>query len=245
MLNRKTLKTLAIVLSAISGIFMFQNCGGIGSSHRSKNSFSVLHNLEERKIWSLNRIFVSTKPMIFYVNPTIFDPAAHFGWFYELNGNASNCAVATHEDYTNAVEITCSAPGVLNITLHAVDPEFNVEEVHLNLEVENASEYSDLSDEVVYLTSKELVLNLDGTPGPAYIENPVPVDPNIDGATLYSMYNCAFCHGPLSNSEVKGFSAQDIRSAITGGRGQSAQVSMGSLNFLTDDQLRKIADALK
>ncbi len=52
------------------------------------------------------------------------------------------------------------------------------------------------------------------------------------------MQNCSACHGSLERSQVRGESASDIREAIT-------EVSkMNFLSFLTDAQIKAIADAL-
>ena len=75
-------------------------------------------------------------------------------------------------------------------------------------------------------------------PGPQYYQARLS-DLMTDGESLYALV-CSSCHGVLGNSEVKGESAEEIRSKILEDEG-----GMGPLDPLTDEQLQRIADALK
>ena len=66
--------------------------------------------------------------------------------------------------------------------------------------------------------------------------SPTP-PPTIDGTTLY-MQRCSSCHGSIQRSQVRGATAADIKSAITG------VSEMTFLKFLTDAKIQAIADAL-
>jgi len=59
-----------------------------------------------------------------------------------------------------------------------------------------------------------------------------------DGESLYNQY-CSSCHRSLSRSEVRGKDEGDIEDAIDDNEGD-----MGSLGFLSEDQIEAIADAL-
>ena len=58
------------------------------------------------------------------------------------------------------------------------------------------------------------------------------------GASLYQA-NCSNCHGPLASSSKAGRTAAQIQNAILNNTG-----TMGSLSFLTAQQVQSIADAL-
>jgi hypothetical protein len=84
-----------------------------------------------------------------------------------------------------------------------------------------------------------VVTNTDGdSPGDTVRITATPGTGGLDGAQLYAD-NCQRCHGALASSEVLGASAASIQSAIDGNRGR-----MGSLNFLTPEEVQAIADAL-
>jgi len=73
-----------------------------------------------------------------------------------------------------------------------------------------------------------------GNPGPG----PGGGMGGTDGASLYQN-NCSSCHGDLANSNQAGASATLIQTAILSDTG-----GMGSLSFLTAQQVQAIADAL-
>jgi len=60
----------------------------------------------------------------------------------------------------------------------------------------------------------------------------------LDGPTLYAQY-CASCHGSLTNSTKRGTTAEKIKSAISWW-----WTDMRLLDFLTDEEIQWIADAL-
>jgi len=84
-----------------------------------------------------------------------------------------------------------------------------------------------------------VVTNAGGdSPGDTVRVTATPGTGGLDGAQLYAD-NCQRCHGSLANSEKRGASAASIQDAIDGNKG-----SMGSLNFLTPEEVQAIADAL-
>jgi mono/diheme cytochrome c family protein len=60
----------------------------------------------------------------------------------------------------------------------------------------------------------------------------------LDGAKLYAD-NCQNCHGPLAESQKRGATAAEIQGAIDQNKG-----GMGSLSFLTREEIEAIAEAL-
>jgi mono/diheme cytochrome c family protein len=68
--------------------------------------------------------------------------------------------------------------------------------------------------------------------------NTSPPEGALDGATLYAQY-CASCHGGLANSTKRGTTAEKIKSAISWW-----WTDMRLLDFLTDEEIQLIADAL-
>ena len=86
----------------------------------------------------------------------------------------------------------------------------------------------------------ELVVTNSGgdSPGDTVRITATPGTGGLDGAQLYAD-NCQLCHGSLANSDKRGATAAEIQDAIDRGRG-----GMGSLSFLTPEEVQAIADAL-
>ncbi len=229
-----------VIIAGLLGLIMFQNCSGF-SAHQldsSIRSFSAV-DLETKAIWSFNKLAVNTKDVILYVNPTLFGPEASYGWFYELNGAPMGCSSEQYSDFPNSVQLNCSSPGVLHVTLIVVEPNWKTETIKINLEIKAISAVTQTADEDLFLQPHEIVMNFDGSPGPAYQDpdaNPEPTE--MTGAKLYEKH-CQGCHSPLLSSTKRGKSISQINNAII------TYTEMKFLSGLTNAEIEKIADALK
>lgn len=232
--------TFTFFALSIALIVIFQNCGGFKTLEQAElmNSNQPVGDINSKSIWHTNRLFLSSKDMIFYLNPNLFDKEATYGWFYELNGLASGCHVDQYETFVNAAVINCPTPGVLHLTAVVVHADFSSEKIEFNALIEKLSNYAGILDTQIYYAENELILKPNGMPGLSYESSPPASNPAaMTGPELYTS-NCAQCHGPLATSIKRGASVLAIKNGI------SKVEAMAFLSVLSSEELNKISVAL-
>jgi hypothetical protein len=227
---------LILVLALTFGFF--QNCGGsLQFKNYSSMTMAQSGTLMEKKVWTLNSLFLTSRKMIFYANPNAFADDVSFGWLYTLNGVSGNCTFKPYESFAHAIEMECFQPGVVHLTLNVIKSDFSAEKLFFTFEVQPSEFYENLTDEDLMIPESHLVLLADGTPGPASGSGGGPGEIETSGATLYAAY-CQTCHGSLDSTSKRKRTAAQIKSAL------STQSPMKGLSFLSEAEINEIADAL-
>ena len=243
----KKKKPFLISVSSLLLMFLFQNCQGYHDKLESEADIASFNAnaelLNKKAIWSMNKMHVTSKDSIYYVNPQLFSGQSVYDWYFLLDGKSSGCSVLPHEDFKNAVKINCSSEGELEVKLSIIDENFSIQELEFESLIENMSDFNPApSDAEIYLAESEVIVGLDGNLGGGgdssdSSNDKEPQVGEVSGAQLYAQH-CASCHSPLSNSNKKGRSFGQIKGAI------SSIGAMLSLSGLSDEEIQKIADAL-
>ncbi len=211
-------------------IFAYMNCSPLrgsldqSGSLQSSSGFAIG---QDGVLFSLsnNDQIAANQPLVFFADPAFFeDSVSQVFWSHGFNGTDMCTQQAGETEWS--VIVTCAEAGALD--------------VFLNVEYDNGMQDS-FSASLLVLA--EPIVPDPPLPDPvvpdpvvpAPTPTPTPQPPALDGAGLYLTY-CMGCHGPGSNSNVRGRSAAQIRNAINRNRG-----GMGSLSNLSDAELNAIA----